>query len=64
MTLVWEGHKVPTAKKKKPVSAGSRTPKGKKQMLSILDEKVIEAVKIATARKRLRMSTIVEDAIK
>lgn len=53
------------AKAKKPKRANhSRVPKGKAQMLSILDETVIKDVKVAAAEDRRRMSHVVEEAIK
>ena len=51
------------AKKTKP-AGHSRVPKGKAQMLSILDEEVIKDIKIAAAEDRKRMSHIVEEALR
>jgi predicted transcriptional regulator len=41
-----------------------RIPKGKRQMLCILDEDVIARVKIAAAKSNSRMSHVVEQAIR
>ncbi len=38
-------------------------PKGKKQMLCILDEKIIERIKIAAVKKDARISHVVEQAL-
>ncbi|MBR1188550.1 hypothetical protein [Bradyrhizobium sp. AUGA SZCCT0160] len=40
-----------------------RVPKGKRQMLCILDEDVIEQVKIAAVRRNSRVSHVVQIAI-
>ena len=52
-----------TSAAKRPARERPRTPKGKRQMLSIIDENVIEAVKIAAIKKKVPMSHIVQQAI-
>jgi hypothetical protein len=47
--------------KKRPVRSGPRTPPGKKQMLVIMDEKLIKDLKIAMAEDDTVASHIVEE---
>jgi hypothetical protein len=48
----------------KKAAGSKRVPKGKRQMLCILDERVIERVKIAAVRSNARASHVVEQALK
>jgi hypothetical protein len=50
--------------KKSGTGERPRAPKGKKQMLSILDEKVIKRVKMAALEDGMPMSHAVEQAIR
>jgi hypothetical protein len=53
------------AKPKKPASrSGPRTPPGKKQMLVIMDEKLIKDLKVAMAEDDTAASHIVEGLVR
>jgi hypothetical protein len=53
------------AKPKKPASrSGPRTPPGKKQMLVIMDEKLIKDMKVAMAEDATAASHIVEELVR
>jgi hypothetical protein len=53
------------AKPKKPASrSGPRTPPGKKQMLVIMDEKLIKDLKVAMAEDGTAASHIVEELVR
>ena len=45
------------------IEGSKRVPKGKRQMLCILDEEVIERVKIAAVRSNSRVSHVVQIAL-
>lgn len=45
-------------------SGSKRLPEGKRQLLCILDEEVIERVKIAAVKSNARVSHVVEQALK
>lgn len=45
-------------------SGSRRIPKGKRQLLSILDEDVVEQTKIAAVRSNSRVSHVVQEALK
>lgn len=45
------------------VAGRKRVPKGKRQMLCILDEDVIERVKIAAVKSNSRVSHVVQQAL-
>jgi hypothetical protein len=50
---------------KKPAShARPRAPKGKKQVLVIMDQDVIKAVKLAALEDDMKMSHAVEEAVR
>jgi hypothetical protein len=49
---------------KKTSRSGPRLPKGTKQMLVLMDEKVIKAVKIAALEDDMKMSKAVEIAVR
>jgi hypothetical protein len=49
---------------KKTSRSGPRLPPGKKQMLALIDEKVVKAVKIAALEDDMKMSAAVEIALK
>jgi hypothetical protein len=50
--------------RKVPAKGRPRAPKGKKQMLVILDQDVIKSVKMAALEDEVPMSHAVEEAIK
>ena len=50
--------------RKLPVKGRPRAPKGKKQMLVILDQDVIKSVKMAALEDDKAMSHVVEEAIR
>ncbi|SDO49818.1 hypothetical protein [Afipia sp. GAS231] len=50
--------------KKQPAKGGPRAAKGKKQMLVILDQDVIKAVKMAALEDEVPMSHAVEEAVR
>jgi hypothetical protein len=53
-----------TAKKKRPTRSGPRTPPGKKQMLVIMDEKLIKELKLAMTEDDTAASHIVEELVR
>jgi hypothetical protein len=55
---------MPADEKKQPIKGGPRAPKGKKQMLVLLDQEVIKSVKMAALEDEIPMSRAVEEAIK
>lgn len=55
---------MPSEPKKKTSRSGPRLPAGTKQMLVIMDETVIKAVKIAALEDDMKMSKAVETAVK
>jgi hypothetical protein len=55
---------MPADEKKQPAKGGPRAPKGKKQMLVLLDQEVIKSVKMAALEDEMPMSHAVEEAIR
>jgi hypothetical protein len=55
---------MPADEKKEPAKGGPRAPKGKKQMLVLLDREVIRSVKMAALEDEIPMSRAVEEAVK
>lgn len=53
-----------TKPKKAAPTGRSRVPKGKAQMLSILDKEVIRDIKVAAAEDGRRVSHVVDEAIR
>ena len=51
-------------KKKKPVKARARAPKGKRQVLIIMSEDVVKLVKVAAVEDDIKMSHAVEEAVR
>lgn len=55
---------MPADEKKQPAKGGPRAPKGKKQMLVLMDQDVIKSVKMAALEDDIPMSHAVEEAIR
>jgi hypothetical protein len=55
---------MPADEKKQPAKASSRAPKGKKQMLVLMDQDVIKSVKMAALEDDIPMSHAVEEAVR
>jgi hypothetical protein len=51
-------------KTKRPTRSGPRTPPGKKQMLVIMDEKLIKELKLAMTEDDTAASHIVEELVR
>ena len=52
------------AKKSAPSEPRARAPKGKKQVLIIMDQDVIKQVKLAAVEDDMKMSHAVEEAVR